>query len=264
VPSDIRAEEIATLRARGLKLHEIAEHFGISGARVGQILLAHGGPDTSQAEAARRLRAEQAATARIGELLAIWRSGAHLVVAAKELGLEPTGCAAAIANFATDADRAARRANIAGPRVATRTYSDDDIYDALIYVAVRVGRTPTVSDYAVVARERGFPSPPTIRHRMGSWSNAITGAGLAPRASTRSSTRRWTEEACWEAVRAVVEEVGEIPSLRAYERIASGRADLPSAATVRHRLGRWGAVISRLALDSAAPAESMPQGHRPS
>ncbi|HWH11390.1 MAG TPA: hypothetical protein VG165_09695 [Solirubrobacteraceae bacterium] len=252
------------LRARGLKLHEIAEHFGISGARVGQILVAHGGPDTSQAEAARRLRAEQDAIARIGELLAIWRSGAHVVVAAKELGLEPTSCAAAIAKFATDSDRAARRASIAGPRVAEQTYTDDDIYDALIYIAVRVGRTPTVSEYAVVARERGFPSPPTIRHRMGSWSSAIIGAGLAPRASTRSTTRRWTQEACWAALRTVVEEIGVIPSVRAYDRLACGRVDLPSAATVRHRLGRWGAVISRLALDSDTPAESAPPRHEAS
>jgi hypothetical protein len=241
---------MAMLRADGFRLHEIAQRYGVSGARVGQILQAHGGPDARQAAAGRRLRAEQEATARIDELLAIWRSGAPLVVAAKELGLEPPACATAIVRVATDADRASRRANIAHARVATRTYSDHDIHDALIYAAVRFGQTPSLKQYAAVARERGFPSLPTVLNRMGSWSNAIATAGLTPRSAARSATRRWTQEACWEALRTVVEEAGEIPSVRSYDRLASGRVDLPSSATVRNRLGRWSAIIMRLAVDS--------------
>jgi transcriptional regulator with XRE-family HTH domain len=246
---------MAELRARGLRLHEIAERYGISGARVGQILQSHGGPDTRQADAARRQRAEEDATARIDELLALWRSGTPLVVAAKELGLDPPACATAIARVATDADRASRRANMAQVRVSPRTYSDHDIHDAMIYVAVRFGETPSLKQYAAVARERGFPSRTTVLNRMGSWSNAIASAGLTPGPTARSATRRWTQEACWDAVHTILEEAGEIPSVRTYDRLASGRDDLPSSVTIRKRLGPWSAVIRRLALDSTRLAQ---------
>ncbi|HWH11922.1 MAG TPA: hypothetical protein VG165_12395 [Solirubrobacteraceae bacterium] len=240
---------MALLRADGLRLHEIAQRYGVSGARVGQILQAHGGPDARQAAAGRRNRAEQDAAARVGELLAIWRSGEPLGAAAEALGLEPLACAATITRLASDADRTSRRANIAHARRGRPTYSDRDIHEALGYAAVRVGRTPSRKQYADVARELGFASLPTVLNRMGSWRAAVSAAGLTPRARSRSPTRRWTEEACWEALRTVVDEAGEIPSMQGYDRLAAGRVDLPSSATIRNRLGRWSAVITQLAAD---------------
>ena len=59
--------------------------------------------------------------------------------------------------------------------------------------------------------------------------------------------RRSTEDACWEALARAVEALGEIPSVLAYERHAAGRAELPSSATVRNRLGRWSAITTQLA-----------------
>ena len=74
---------------------------------------------------------------------------------------------------------------------------------------------------------------------MGSWTEAIAGAGLTPRADGRVATRRWTADACWEALRAVVDEAGEIPT---YGRMTGshpvGSTSVDSA-TVRNRLGRW-------------------------
>jgi len=48
-------------------------------------------------------------------------------------------------------------------------------------------------------------------------------------------------------LRRVVDELGEIPSVLAYERLAAGRSDLPSSATLRNRLGRWSFIAARLA-----------------
>ncbi len=62
----------------------------------------------------------------------------------------------------------------------------------------------------------------------------------------RARERRWTEDACWEALRRAVDELGEVPSVLAYERFAASRTDLPSSATVRNRLGRWSALTARL------------------
>jgi hypothetical protein len=43
------------------------------------------------------------------------------------------------------------------------------------------------------------------------------------------------------------DELGEIPSVLAYERFAAGRSDMPSSATIRNRLGRWSTLAARLA-----------------
>lgn len=93
-----------------------------------------------------------------------------------------------------------------------------------------------------------YPSLPTVLNRMGGWSNAVTAAGLLPAARRAPARqRRWTEDACWDALRRVVDELAEIPSVLAYERVAAGRSDLPSAATIRNRLGRWSSLAARLA-----------------
>jgi hypothetical protein len=52
-----------------------------------------------------------------------------------------------------------------------------------------------------------------------------------------------------------------------YERHAAGRQDLPSAATLRNRLGRWSAITAQLAaerelaLHAPVPAPAIPEIH---
>jgi hypothetical protein len=48
------------------------------------------------------------------------------------------------------------------------------------------------------------------------------------------------------AMHTVVAELGEIPTVIAYDRHTAGRKDLPSSATLRNRLGRWSQITSRL------------------
>jgi hypothetical protein len=43
--------------------------------------------------------------------------------------------------------------------------------------------------------------------------------------------------------------MGEMPTVLSYQCHAADRPDLPSAATVRNRLGRWSAVVTRLAAE---------------
>ncbi len=154
--------------------------------------------------------------------------------------------------FATDADHAARKASMAGAR-SVQTYSDRDIILALVSVATRVDRVPSAKEYAAHARQLGYPSLPTVLNRMGGWTSAIRAAGMqplgAPKRRTRS--RRWTDDACWTALRRVVGELGKIPTVLSYERHAADREDLPSSATLRNRLGRWSAITTRLASERA-------------
>ena len=242
-----RVRQMQALREQAWSLDEIALRFGVSRERVRQILRAHGGPDPQDIAEARRRRAEAQAEARIDELLARWRAGEPPRTAASALGLQAAACRSTIERFATEVDRAARKASMAGGR-AVNTYTDRDIILALTSVCTRVGRVPSAKEYALHARQLNYPSLPTILNRMGGWAHALRAAGMKPISSPpRARTRRWTEEACWAALRAVVAELGEIPTVLGYERHAAGRDELPSSATLRNRLGRWSAITTQLA-----------------
>jgi uncharacterized protein (DUF433 family) len=247
VPGSLqRVLQMAALREQGWNLDEIALRYEVSRERVRQILRAHGGPEPQDIAIARRRRAERLAEERIDELLALWRAGEAPAGAAARLGLQTAACRTTIERFATDVDRAARRASLAGARVAV-TYSDRDITRALTTAAEELGRAPNAKEYAAIARRERLPSLATVLNRMGGWSNALTSAGLRPAAPARRRSRRWTEEACWDALRRAADELGAIPSVIAYERFAAGRSDLPSSATIRNRLGRWSSLAARVA-----------------
>lgn len=248
VPGSLqRVRQMQALREHGWSLDEIALRHGVSRERVRQILRAHGGPEPQDIAHARRRRAEGQAEERVDELLALWRAGEQPRSAADKLGLQAAACRSTIERFATDVDRAARVAHMAGARRA-QTYSDRDIILALTSVATRVGRVPSAKQYATHARALNYPSLPTILNRMGGWAHALRAADMEPLGQPRRTrTRRWTEESCWAALLGVVEELGEIPTVLAYECHAAGRPDLPSSATLRNRLGRWSSIATQLA-----------------
>jgi len=256
-----RVREMATLREQGWSLDEIALRYEVSRERVRQILRAHGAPDPQEIAEARRRRAEQQAEARVDELLALWRSGEAAGSAAGKLGLQAVACRTTIERFATDVDRAARRATMSGAR-GGRTWSDRDILLALNSVAKRLGHVPSAKAYAALARELGYPSLATILNRMGGWTNAVGAAGLRPLTAQPTApsrrVRRWNDAACWAALQRVVGEVGELPSVLAYDRLAAGREDLPSSATIRNRLGRWSTIAIRLAAERELTLHAQP------
>jgi hypothetical protein len=239
---------MAALRAQGETLDAIAGRFGVSRERVRQILSAQGGPDRYAAAAARRRQAQRLANERVDVLLGLWRAGADDRTLAGESGLGVAACRSTIAQFATAADRHARQANKASAR-DPRTYSDRDIILVLRTVAASLGRVPSAKEYGGLARATELPSLATVLNRMGGWTTAVNAAGLRPSAlaADRPSRRRWTDDACWDALQLAADELGTIPSVLAYERFAAGRYDLPSAATIRNRLGRWSSLAARLA-----------------
>jgi uncharacterized protein (DUF433 family) len=238
---------MARMREQGLTLDQIAASYGVSRERVRQLLGAHDLPAADELAHARRRRAEERALARMDDLLERWRSGEAVAAIARALGLQAAPSRRVIAGCATDADRATRRASLAAARTRARTYSDADIVRALNTVAAHLGRTPHAKEYAELSRELGCPSLPTVLNRMGGWSAALQAAGLsAARAPSHPRARRWTADACWVALRLAVAELGAMPTVAAYDRYARGRNDLPSAATVRNRVGRWSTITTQL------------------
>jgi len=251
---------MAVLRERGWSYDEIAVRYHVSRERVRQILIAHGGVNHADVAGARRRRAEALAEERVDELLARWRSGQDTGSAAAELGLQAAACRSTIDRFASEVDRAARRASLAGARGGVHMYSERDILVALTSVAARLGRVPSPKEYAGLAREMQFPSLPTVLNRMGGWTSAVKAAGMTPLSEPRRPrAQRWTQEACWAALHAVVEELGELPSVLAYERHRGERDDLPSSATVRNRLGRWSTIATQLAAERQLATGRAPQ-----
>jgi DNA-binding CsgD family transcriptional regulator len=241
-----RARDIVRLRENGMSLDEIAERHEVSRERVRQILRANDGPAREEAELARRRRMERQAAARADELLGRWRSGDALGAIARDLGMSASTCSTVIARSATDMDRVARKTSIARKRRRTK-YSDDDIVDALVLVADELGEVPTPRRYDARARELGLPSLPTVLNRTGSWTNALRAAGMQRTAPARSTRQpRWTEAECWRVLYRVVRDLGEVPSLRTYDRLIAQHADMPSSSTLRNRLGRWSAIVGHL------------------
>jgi uncharacterized protein (DUF433 family) len=260
VPGSLqRVLQMAALREQGWSLDEIALRYEVSRERVRQILRAHGGPEPQDIAVARKRRAERLAEDRIDELLALWRAGEAPAGAAGKLGLQTAACRTTIERFATDVDRAARRASLAGARAAP-TYSDGDITSALTFAAAQLGRVPSAKDYATIARRGRLPSLATVLNRMGGWSSALASAGLRAAAPGPPRSRRWTEEACWDALRRAADELGEIPSVVGYERFAAGRSDLPSSATIRNRLGRWSSLTARIAAQRQLAQQALDRG----
>ena len=47
--------------------------------------------------------------------------------------------------------------------------------------AIEYGEPPISKVWASSCRPSGYPSTPTVRDRFGTWNNAITAAGFAPR-----------------------------------------------------------------------------------
>jgi hypothetical protein len=133
---------------------------------------------------------------------------------------------------------------IAGRRA--RSFSDEQLLAGVRAVGECVGHTPSRGDYERLAKSLGLASHPTVCVRCGSWSGALRAAGFEPAVQKRAYAKKWDAQACREALERVADELGDWPRYRHYEQLAAGRADLPSAALLRRRLGPWSQIAAAL------------------
>jgi len=106
-----------------------------------------------------------------------------------------------------------------------RRYTDDDILEELRKAAERLGRSPTMREFARDP-EAGV-HPQTVIEHFGTWNAAKRAAGLYPR-------RFLTREELLEQLRALGEELGRIPTARD---LGARRRSLPSASLYAHTFG---------------------------
>ena len=242
VPGSLqRVRRMQALREQGWSLDEIALRFGVSRERVRQIMRAHGGPAPQDIAEARRRRAEAQAEARIDELLARWRAGEAPRVAASELGLQAAACRSTIERFATDADRAARKASMAGARCGAHVLRSRHHPRARVGRRRASGRVPSAKEYAAACPRAGLPEPADRAQPDGRLGARAARRGHAPaeRPPRAPRPRRWTEEACWVALRKVV---------------ARARRDPDRA---RLRAPRRGPCRAAVVRDAAQPARAL-------
>jgi Homing endonuclease associated repeat len=119
-------------------------------------------------------------------------------------------------------DEAALAAFRAGLR---RRYTDEEILEELRQAATRLGRSPTMREFAQddVAKVH----PQTVIEHFGTWNAAKRAAGLYPR-------RFLTREELLEQLRGLGRELGRTPTARD---LAARRRALPSASLYAHTFG---------------------------
>ncbi|GIU95049.1 MAG: hypothetical protein KatS3mg012_1506 [Gaiellaceae bacterium] len=106
-----------------------------------------------------------------------------------------------------------------------RRYTDDEILDELRRAAARLGRSPTMREFA--ADPEASVHPQTVIEHFGTWNAAKRAAGLFPR-------RFLTREELLEQLRRLGEELGRAPTARD---LAARRRTVPSASLYAHTFG---------------------------
>jgi hypothetical protein len=118
-----------------------------------------------------------------------------------------------------------------------RRYSDEQILDELRACAERLGRSPTMREFA--ADEQTTVHPQTVIEHFGSWNAAKRRAGLLPR-------RFATRAELLAALRALGDELGRPPSARDLD---ARRGAVPSKSLYWHTFGSLTAALREAGFD---------------
>lgn len=120
----------------------------------------------------------------------------------------------------------------------TPDFSDDQLLDGLRAAAAELGDPLTNGAYDTWQRVRDTAaSPALLIRRFGSWRAACAAAGLRAN-TTRSTSRRWSEEDLVAAVADYLAAPGASGTFADYAAWAKTQDGAPSGATLRQR-GSW-------------------------
>src|ERR671939_1071399 len=139
-------------------------------------------------------------------------------------------------------DREALAAFRAGIR---KRYSDEQIVAELQACAERLGRSPTMREFAGDAETSVHPQ--TVIEHFGSWNEAKRKAGLVPR-------RFATREELLELLRELGEELGRIPTARDIE---EHRGRMPSKSLYWHTFGSLANALREAGFDVPVGEEKL-------
>jgi hypothetical protein len=118
-----------------------------------------------------------------------------------------------------------------------KRYSNEQILDELSACARRLGRSPTMREFA--ADPRTTVHPQTVIEHFGSWNEAKRKAGLVPR-------RFATREELLNLLRALGDQLGRIPTARDIE---EHRGQMPSKSLYWHTFGSLANALREAGFD---------------
>ena len=126
-----------------------------------------------------------------------------------------------------------------------RRYTDEHILEALRASAERLGRSPTMKEFA--ADPGAAMHPQTVIEHFGSWNAAKRAAGLMPR-------RFATREELVEQLRRLGAELGRTPTA---QDIRARRGTMPSASLYWHTFGSLATALREAGFDVAVGEERL-------
>jgi hypothetical protein len=110
-------------------------------------------------------------------------------------------------------------------------YDRETLLEHLRDLAETLGKTPSLTELEAA----DGPSSKPYRSHFGSWSAALTEAGL----ELRPPNQRYEREELLDILRGLAEELGRAPSMAELRE----RNNLPSPSTYKYRFGRWNAAL---------------------
>src|SRR4051794_26689355 len=126
-----------------------------------------------------------------------------------------------------------------------RRYTNEQILEALRASAERLGRSPTMKEFA--ADPEAGMHPQTVIEHFGTWNAAKRAAGLMPR-------RFATREELVEQLRLLGEELGRTPTA---QDIRTRRGTMPSASLYWHTFGSLSTALREAGFDVAVGEERL-------
>jgi hypothetical protein len=126
-----------------------------------------------------------------------------------------------------------------------KRYTDEQLLDELRASAERIGRSPTMREFAADAETRIHPQ--TVVERFGSWNAAKRRASLVPR-------RFATREELLGVLRDLGAELGRTPAARDLE---ARRGSMPSKSLYWHTFGSLAAALREAGFDVPAADERL-------
>jgi Homing endonuclease associated repeat len=126
-----------------------------------------------------------------------------------------------------------------------KRYSDEEILAELRSYAARLGRSPTMKEFAADAETRVHPQ--TVIEHFGTWNAAKRAAGLVPR-------RFATREELLEVLRRLGDDLGRMPTARDLD---ERRGRMPSKSLYWHTFGSLSAALREAGYDVAVGEERL-------
>jgi hypothetical protein len=126
-----------------------------------------------------------------------------------------------------------------------KRYSDEQILAELRAHAIRVGRSPTMKEFAADPETRVHPQ--TVIEHFGTWNAGKRAAGLVPR-------RFATREELLEVLRALGAELGRMPTARDLD---DRRGRMPSKSLYWHTFGSLSAALREAGYEIAVGEERL-------